>query len=136
MQANLQHQYAEIREGASLIHESGLVEKDLREERNIMKTRNQLLWKETEDFESVKQEHDTLKKQLEIVEKKAAKLGFQITCHKKHIACLQEEIKLRAVKKQHKDSEPAPAAAKESFPYSPFLATFAVAAVAFFMGRR
>ena len=136
MQANVQHQYAEIREGASLIHESVSIEKNLREERNIQKNKNQLLWKETEDFESVQQEHDTLKKQLEVVDKKVAKLAFQINCHNQHIACLQEEIKLRAVKKQHKDSEPAPAAAKAFSPYSPFLATFAVAAVAFFIGRR
>ena len=121
-------------EGASLLVESETIENNLREQFNSSKTKNQWLWKDTEDYEALKLENHDLKQKLEAAEKHLAKLEFQNNCVEQHICCLQEELELHAVTDQPKDSEPAPAATKPTI--YPFLTTIAVAAVAYFISHR
>ena len=121
------------------MHELETIGDNLEEQNNQLKTENQILEKETENYAAVENLNQRLKHDLEAAEKKIEKNSFQHSNLTNQVCCLQEE--LHYLNSQAIDSNkpaPAPSAepAKVSFPYMPVLATFAVAAVAFFIGRR
>ena len=82
-------------------------------------------------------ENNLIAVKLEAADKRVHNKSFENNIIKREVSCLHQEV--QAAKQENNKPASAPEPAKEPVKglssYSPFLATFAVAAVAFFIGR-
>ena len=83
-------------------------------------------------------ENNLIAVKLEAADKRIHNKSFENNIIKREVSCLHQEV--QAAKQENNKPASAPAPAKEPVKglssYSPFLATFAVAAVAFFISQR